>query len=92
MPEGRRPRGVTPRLRQGAAAESARLLWRKNGREELPHAPGPSPGAATRRSSLTPEARGGGREDQPHIQGAMAARAQDGPGELSHVEGQEGWW
>ena len=37
-----------------------------------------------------PEARGGGREDQPHIQGAVAARSQDGLEELSHVEGQEG--
>ena len=58
----------------------ARVLeWGARGgsREELPHAP-------------TPEARGGGREDQPHIQGAVAARAQEGLEELSHVEGQEG--
>ena len=40
----------------------------------------------------TPEARGGGREDQPHVQGAVAVRAQKGLEELSHVEGQEGWW
>ena len=38
----------------------------------------------------TPEARGSGREDQPHVQGAVAARAQEGLEELSHVEGQEG--
>ena len=38
-----------------------------------------------------PEARGSGRESQPHVQGAMAARAQEGLEELSHVEGQEGW-
>ena len=37
------------------------------------------------------EARDSGREDQPHIQGAVAARAQEGLEELSHVEGQEGW-
>ena len=37
MPEGRRPRGITPRLRSGAAAESARLQWHRNGRQELPH-------------------------------------------------------
>ena len=49
-----------------------------SGREELPHAP-------------TPEARGGGWEDQPHTQGAMATQAQEGLEELSHVEGQEGW-
>ena len=48
-------------------------------REELAHAP-------------KPEARGGGREDQPHIQGAVAAQAQESLEELSHVEVQEGWW
>ena len=32
--------------------------------------------------------RGGGREDQRHVQGAMAARAQEGLEELSHVEGR----
>ena len=31
-----------------------------------------------------------GREDQPHVQGAMATQAQEGLEELSHVEGQEG--
>ena len=36
-----------------------------------------------------PKARGCGREDRPH---AMTARAQEGLEELSHVEGQEGWW
>ena len=44
--------------------------------EELPHAP-------------MPEARGGSREDQPHT---VAAWAQEGLEELSHVEGQEGQW
>ena len=39
-----------------------------------------------------PEARGGGREDQLHVQGAMATQAQEGLEELSHVEGQEGLW
>ena len=50
---------------------------RDGGWEELPHA-------------LTPEARGGGGEEQPHVQGAEAARAQEGLEELSHIEGQEG--
>ena len=52
---------------------------RDGGREEISHAP-------------KPEARGGDREDQPHVQGAMAAREQEGLEELSHVEGQEGQW
>ena len=38
-----------------------------------------------------PEARGGGREGQPHVQGAVAAWVQEGLEELSHIEGQEGW-
>ena len=39
-----------------------------------------------------PEARGGGQEDQPHVQGAVAARGQEGLEELFHVQGQEGQW
>ena len=42
------------------------------------------------RSYPTSEARGGGREEQPHLQGTVAARAQEGLEELSHIEGQEG--
>ena len=38
----------------------------------------------------TSEVRGGGREDQPPVQGAVAARVQEGLEELSHAEGQEG--
>ena len=56
------------------------------GQEELPHAPTPE----ARMSNPTPKARSSGREYQPHVQGAMAARAQEGLEELSHVEGQEG--
>ena len=37
------------------------------------------------------EVRGGGREELPHIQRAMATQAQEGLEELSHNEGQEGW-
>ena len=75
MTEEQWPRGVTPRPRSGAVAESARLQRRRNGREELPKS----------------EVRDGSQEEQPHIQGAVAARAQEGLEELSHVEGQEGW-
>ena len=51
MPEGQWPRGVTPRLRSGAAVESARLRRRRNGQEELPHVQG----------------QGGGREELPSV-------------------------
>ena len=37
-----------------------------------------------------PEVRGGGREEQPHVQGVVAAWAQEGLEEPSHIEGQEG--
>ena len=47
----------------------------------------PRPGATAGKSNRTTEARGGSREDQPHVQGAMAARAQEGLEELSHIEG-----
>ena len=97
MPEGRRPRGVTTRPRLGAAAESARLRRRRNGqeelpggREELPCVRGQGwclrPRAAAGRSNPTPKARGGGREGQPHVQGVVAVRAQEGLEEPSHVE------
>ena len=86
------PRGATLHLRSRGAAERRYPASevrgcdkrsypasevRAGGWEELPYVP-------------TPEARGGGWEDQPHVQGAMAARAQEGLEELSHVEGQEG--
>ena len=38
------------------------------------------------------EARGSGWEDQLQVQGAVAVQAQESLEELSHVEGQEGWW
>ena len=50
---------------------------RGGGWEDLPHAP-------------MPEVRGGGLVDQSHVQGAVAAQAQEGLEELSRIEGQEG--
>ena len=38
-----------------------------------------------------PKVRGGGQEEQPHVQGAAAVRVQEGQEELLHVQGQEGW-
>ena len=49
-------------------------------------------GAAAERSYQTPEARGGSWKEQPHIQGAVAAWAQEGLEELSNIQGQEGRW
>ena len=47
-------------------------------------------GAVAGRSYPPPEVRGGSREKQPHIQGAVAVRVQEGQEELLHVQGQEG--
>ena len=74
---------------------------RGRGREELPHTRGqrwrpggatlyPRPGEVARRSNPMSEARSGSWEKQPHVQGVVAAWAQEGLEELSHVEGQEG--
>ena len=46
-------------------------------------------GVVAGRSYPLPKARGGGKEEQAHVQGAVAARAQDGLEELFHVQGQE---
>ena len=44
------------------------------------------------KSYPTSEVRGSGWEDQPHIQGAMAAWAQESLEALFHFEGEEGQW
>ena len=76
-----RQRGATPHLRSGAGGS----------RQEIPRVRGQGlqPGGDT--PCPKPKARGRGREVQPHVQGAVAARAQEGLEALSHVEGQEGW-
>ena len=61
--------------------------------EDIPHSPKPEARGSRREEvphTPKPEARGSGREEQPHVQGAVAARAQEGLEELSHIEGQKG--
>ena len=53
--------------------------------------PHPRSGAAARRSYPTSKARGGCREEELHVQGAVAAWAQEGWEELLAIQGQEGW-
>ena len=45
---------------------------------------------STGRSHPTPKARGGGREEQPHVQGAVAVWTPEGLEELFHVQGRGG--
>ena len=81
--QGRRPGGATP---------TPKPEVRGGGREELPQPLSPKSGAAGGRSyptPLGPRPGAGRREEQPHT---VAARAQEGLEELSHVEGQEGRW
>ena len=62
---------------------------RGGGREEIPSVRGRG---GDKRSYPASEVRGGSWEEQPQAQGALATREQEGLEELSHVEGQEGWW
>lgn len=48
------------------------------------------PGVVANRSYPASEVRGSGWEEQPHVQGAVAAQVQEDLEEPSHVEGQEG--
>ena len=53
--------------------------------------PGFNSAGAAERSYSTPEARDFGWEEQPHVQGIVAAWEQEGLEELFHVQGQKGW-
>ena len=57
----------------------------------LQHHSSKASGVAAGRSYPMHEARGGGWEEQPHVQGAVTAQVQEGLEELFHVQGQEGW-
>ena len=52
--------------------------------------PRPRSGEAAERSYPMPEARGDGREDQPHVQEAVAAWAQESLEELFHIKVRRG--
>ena len=39
-----------------------------------------------------PEARDGCQEEQPHLQGVVAAQAQEGLEDLFHLQDQKGRW
>ena len=69
-----------------------RELPRIRDQGQRPRVPGCDGAGTAERSYPVSEVRGGSREEQPHVQGAVAAWAQEGLEELSHVEGQEGWW
>ena len=84
-----RPREATPRPRLGQQRECQAATVQEQPRGDTPH---PRSGAVAGRSYLLPDASGCDQEELPHVQGAMAVRAQEGLGELLHIKGQEGWW
>ena len=57
---------------------------------QWPIVPGYDSTGTAERSYPTSEAGGSGREEQPHVQGAVAAWVQEGQEELFHFQGQEG--
>jgi len=74
--------GVDGEEKEGTAV-TAHIAWPRGA------TPRPRSGVVAGRSYPLPKARGGGREEQPHVQGAVAARVQEGLEELFHVQGQE---
>ena len=78
-----RPRGATPHLR--SRAETGRTPYlRGGGQEELPHVQGQE------KLLEVPGCDGAGTAKRRY-QGAVAVWAQEGPEELFHIQGQEGW-
>ena len=69
-------RGTTPRPRSGVVAKRSY--------------PTSQARAEAGRTYPTPEARGRGQEEQPHLQEAVAAGAQEGLEELLHIQGYKG--
>ena len=84
MPDGQQPRGVTPRPRSWAAAESARLRRRRNSQEELPHVRGQ--GRRPRGATLRPRSVGRWEELSP----APTPEARDGGGRTNPMS-KERW-
>ena len=100
MPEGRQPRVVTPRPRSGASGQECQATMAQEqprgatlrprpglaAKRPIPH---PRSGATAERGHPAPEARRGGWEEPPRVQGAVAARAPEGLEKLFHIQGQE---
>jgi len=89
MPERRWPRGVIPRPRSGTSGRECQAATV----QEQPRGATPClrSGAAAKRSYPASEVRGGSWEEQPHLQGVVAERAQESLEGLFHIQGQKGW-
>ena len=69
-----------------------RRIWMGHAAEAWARGATPCPrsGAAAERSYHTLKVRGGGQEEQPHVQGALAVWAQEHREEILHIQHQEG--
>ena len=89
--------------RRTAQKHGGEELPHTQGQGQRPRAPDCDGAGAAERSYPTSEVRGSSREElphvsgqgrcweeQPHVQEAVAARAQEGREELPHIQGQEG--
>ena len=86
--QGQWPRGATLSLRSGVAGRS-HLTPEARGSD--PDEPPRAQGQGRQLGGAT-HARGQGQQLGGATRGAVAAQAQEGLEELSHIEGQEGWW
>ena len=77
---------VSPSISHEVMGPDSTILvkWQKCAGCDGPHS------SMAERSYPTSEIRGSGREEQPHVQGVVAVRVQEGREELLHVQGQEG--
>ena len=92
------PRGATPHPRSGA--EAGRTPCSRGSRQEelpnvrgqgqRPRVPGCNGAEMAEKSYPMSQVRSGGREEQPHVQGAVAVWESEGLKELFHVQGREG--
>ena len=85
---GREELPHAPKLKARGGGQEDQPYVRRQGHQ--PRVPGCDGTRTAKRSYPMPEARGGGWKEQPHLQGVVAAQAQEGLEELFHVQGQKG--
>ena len=78
-----------PHVRGQGSGQEFQAVMAQERQRATPH---PRSEAAAGRSSGASKDRGGGGEELPRIEGAVAVWAQEGLNEPSHIEGQEGRW
>ena len=94
MPEGQRPRGVTPRPRSGAAAESARLQQHRTTEKSYPVSEARGSGLECQAETAQEQLRGAHPHPRPGVAAGRSYHPPEARGsgreELPHARGQ-GW-